>query len=350
MSNKIFNLVSITPHTFSIENLESRNFEKLTNLLINLSINGCLINFCLKWKEVLNKYCTEYTPYEQDEIRSCLDILESRNRIIVNEDDSINCNNEIELMAKIHEFHKIKEFNLLLGIKEYPNFKILSEIKGSNFNYQGALINKQTENKLEVLFSNILHYAGIVKIIDPYFDFGEKRYENLINIICKNTSIRHNKKIPVNIEIHTSSKKEISQDLLEVWKNKLSLLKNDVEHNVVVKIWKENDYDKWHDRFLITDQCALAMGKGLDIDDKTDSTWSLVKFDEINKIESKYVQNSPSSYKLIAEVLKNEIKIEDSSEIKETKMKEVKTEEEIIKSLSNVKSFKRTNIPQKKNL
>lgn len=344
MSHKIFNLVSITPHTFSIENLEPRNFEKLINLLVNLSINGCLINFCLKWKEILNEYYNKYTPHELDEIRSYLDILYNRNRIINNEDDSINCNNEVELMAKIYEFHKIKKFDLLLGTKEYPNFKILSEIKGSNFNYQGALINKQTENNLENLFSNILYYAGSVKIIDPYFHFGEKRYEDLINIICKNTSIRHNKKIPVNIQIHTSLKNvEVSQDLLEAWKNKLSFLKNDIEHNIVIRIWKEKDDDKWHDRFLITDQCALSMGKGLDIDDKTDSTWSLVKFDEINKIELKYTQNSPSSYELIAEVFKNEVKIEDSYQIKKEK-----TAEEIVESLANVKSLKKPNFPQKK--
>lgn len=347
MKKKIFNLVSITPHTFSIENLKSRNFEKLTNLLINLSINGCLINFCLKWKEILNEYYTEYTPDELDEIRSCLEILDNRNRIIDNKDYSINSNNEVELMAKIYELHRIKEFDLLLGARVYPNFKTLSEIKGSNFNYQGALINKQTEKNLENLFINILHYAGSVKIIDPYFDFGEKRYEDLINIICNNTSIRHNKKVPVNIEIHTSLKKlEISKDSLKKWEEKLSFLKNDIEHNITIKIWKEKDDDKWHDRFLITDQCALAMGKGLDIDNKTDSTWSLVKFDEINIIESKYIQNNPSSYELIAEVLKNEVKINDFSQIKEEKKE--KTPEEIIKSLSNVKSFKKPSFPKKK--
>ena len=33
MSKNLFNIISITPHSFSKENLQNRNFEKITNFL-----------------------------------------------------------------------------------------------------------------------------------------------------------------------------------------------------------------------------------------------------------------------------------------------------------------------------
>lgn len=355
MSKNLFNIISITPHSFSKENLQNRNFEKITNFLSNLTTNGTIVFFSDDWKDLLIENIKELEQEDFDDIKSLLNTLFSRNRMILNKQASFSSENEEELMRKTNELHKIKNFDLLIGINEYPNFIKIEELKREVLRYEGAIVDKQTRDNLKNIFINILHYAEIVKIIDPYFNFepvaGDKtRYMDTIHIICENTSVRHNNNLPAIIEIHTSVKSILNNDKIIDWKfvqNWESII-NDLEkkynHKIEVNIWEEDkSKDEWHERYIITDQCALSIGKGTDISDFTDSTWSLLNWDDIDKTASKYIENR-NIYKLIAKVNSSGLKKINKS----NNYDEYKTEEEIAEKKANVKNFKKVSIPQKK--
>lgn len=355
MSKNLFNIISITPHSFGKKNLQTRNFEKITNFLSNLTTNGTIVFFSDDWKNLLIQNINELEEEDFDDIKSLLNTLFSRNRMILNEQDSFSSEHEEELMKKTNELHKIKNFDLLIGIDKYLNFIKIEELKREVLKYEGAIVGKQTRDNLENIFINILHYAEIVKIIDPYFNFepvaGDKtRYMDTIHIICKNTSVRHNNNLSAIIEIHTSVKSILNNDKIIDWKfvqNWESIIK-DLEkkynHKIEVKIWEEDkSKDEWHERYIITDQCALSIGKGTDISNFTDSTWSLLNWDDIDKTASKYIENR-NVYKLIAEVNSGGLrKINKSSNYSE-----YKTEAEIATMTANVKSLKKPSIPQRK--
>lgn len=355
MSKNLFNIISITPHSFGKENLQTRNFEKITNFLSNLTINGSIVVFSDDWKDLVAQNLNELEHEDSDDIKSLLTTLFSRNRMMLNKQDFFSSKHEEELMIKTNELHKIKNFDLLIGTKQYPNFIKIEEFKREVLRYEGAIVEKQTRDNLENIFINILHYAEIVKIIDPYFNFepvaGDKtRYMDTIHIICKNTSVRHNNNLSAIIEIHTSIKSILNNDKIINWKfvrNWESIIK-DLEkkynHKIEVKIWEEDkSKDEWHERYIITDQCALSIGKGTDISDFADSTWSLLDWDDIDKTASKYIENR-NIYKLIAEVNSGGLKKINKSK----NYDEYKTEEEIAEKKANVKNFKKASVPQEK--
>lgn len=351
MGKILFNIISITPHSFDKNNLSERNFEKICTLLLDLIINGSIVVFSDDWNDLLSQNIEKLEHSDSNEIKNLLSTLISRNRIILNRQDSFSSKDENKLMGKTCELHKIKNFNLLIGVQEYPNFRKLEELKRDVLKYEGAVVDKQTGDNLENIFSNILHYAESIKIIDPYFNFepvvGNKdRYMNTINIICKNISLRHNYKISASIEIHTSVKSILNNDnvidwkFVQNWDTIIIKLEEQYNHKIEIKIWEEyKNKEEWHERFIITNQCALSSGKGFDVSDFTDSTWSLVNWNDINKTESKYIENK-NVYKLIAEVNNKGLKKINKSISYDEHM----LEKERIEKIANVKNLKKPSI------
>ena len=94
MSKNLFNIISITPHSFSKENLQNRNFEKITNFLSNLTTNGTIVFFSHDWKDLLIENIKELEQEDFDDIKSLLNTLFSRNRMIQNKQASFSSENE----------------------------------------------------------------------------------------------------------------------------------------------------------------------------------------------------------------------------------------------------------------
>jgi hypothetical protein len=152
---------------------------------------------------------------------------------------------------------------------------------------------KQTEEEMVNNLFPILRYAKEVIIIDPWCNLTLKHYQNSLQIIAKqymssvNSTLKED--ITINAKWVTDNKKNTTTELYKD-ETRIFCEKMKDEYGVIVKVflWSNNP-DKeffWHDRSLITNQCAIGIGDGINIQDKKhlkDSTWSILSDKEREK-------------------------------------------------------------------
>ncbi len=176
-------------------------------------------------------------------------------------------------------------------------------IAGQRYLHTGAIVAKQTAEFMEKMLAPILAYADIVKILDPYFSFtpetgDKKRYEKAFEVICANLGNKHDMKSEAIIEIHTSIKPMLNRDKEFVWQKSdrwpqiMKSFEKKYGHKITLYIWEDlKKKDEWHERWIITNQCGIYMGKGSDISNWTDSTWSLLDWEQLPEISNKFDSN-----------------------------------------------------------
>jgi hypothetical protein len=180
---------------------------------------------------------------------------------------------------------------------------------------EGGVILKQDMGSMKGILNSILTFSNKVKIIDPYFSVSSERYMKSLELICEIMKESCDLNKTKKLEIHTSLKacckycsssnsvsmKNDFNDCPKKWKKEISKFKIDIE----IFVWNVTHESKWHDRFLITDIIGLNIGKGLDVDERTPSTWSIIKQEDRDLIEGAFNKNSSLDYKLELSIDKN---------------------------------------------
>ncbi len=157
----------------------------------------------------------------------------------------------------------------------------------------------------------MLSYAEIVKIFDPYFTIEKDRFFDVLKSICQKLGNVYGENSDAIIEIHTSVKSmingkgEFDWRKVERWSQKIRNLENSYDREITIKIWEDTDKNKWHDRWLITNQCGAYMGKGSDTSDWTDATWGLLDWEDLPKIEDKFTEGK-NFYHYIGKITSSE--------------------------------------------
>jgi hypothetical protein len=354
MSDSIFKEVTLTPHIFESSNLlnDDRKFERLLNALEDLAESGQLIGVFFDWFEKINNNILELSEDERDEIEEILKYLNDRQRIVCIQNKISNSNDENFWIEEALKFNKIRNFELILATKQkdiIKSFETIDRRTIKALGYKGAKVLAQTKENMKKLLMPILAYAEIVKIYDPYFDFTKQRYIEAFEIICETLSFKHGNQESAIIEIHTSIKTIldkndlINTNILNIFSEKLIDFEKLYKHEITIRIWEDRENNKWHDRWIVTNQCGINLGKGSDTSKWTDATWGIVDYEEIPNIQKKFLINR-NEFNLIYTISKNGYKKENNS----IKYAEPKTEEEITEKLKSVKSFSSNERPQKK--
>lgn len=97
----------------------------------------------------------------------------------------------------------------------------------------------------------------------------------------------------------------IDWKLLSGCQEKIIFYEKKYNKNIKIYIWEDKNENSWHDRWIVTNQCAITLGKGTDISQWTDSTWSIVNYNQISNIEKKFISNR-GEYNLIVSIDKKE--------------------------------------------
>jgi len=371
MANSILKEVSFTPQAFEKEfNFSNKKrFGKLILILENLIDSGIIITASSNWKEQVFNFLSKYNDDEKEDIVSLLKEIDDRQRIASYPSSEIY-NEENRWIEKISILNSKRTLDFVAGTDNKSIVKTVESIDKKSYMNMGAKVEKQTAGFMQKMLEPILAYADIVKVFDPYFSLepqvGEKdRFKKTLEIICKNLSSKHGKNNKAIIEIHTSIKSMLNRDKQFVWQYTLDMpriikqFEQKYNHTISINIWEEiKKENEWHERWIITNQCGIFIGKGGDISNWTDSTWGLLDWEEIPKITSKFNKNR-SIYNFIGEinstcVIKNQnpkntpFFMTEKEKIEENKRQEERIENRLEKAelereekRKNVKSFKK---------
>ena len=364
MSGSIFKEVTFTPQAFDKEYIfaNHRRFGKLIGILESLIESGIVIGASDTWKNDVDYFLNKYDDSDRDELENLLETLSKRNRLsfpLTNK----KLTDEKSWIDAIEKLNKQRSFDFAAGTITDKSIKMLEDIDRKSYLNSGATIQKQTITNIEKILKPILSYAEIIKIYDPYFKIHEKRFFSVLELICKKLGNGYLDNEGYSIDIHTSvksmlNKNEFNWETVKNWIQKIQSLEKQYKHEITIKIWEDTDKNKWHDRWLITDQCGVSMGKGSDTGNWTDATWGLLDWEDLPKIEDKFIE-SKNFYHFIGKitssgieknsmpktVLVNLTDKERESENQRLKKEAEESEQKRLEKLKNPKKLKRGLVP-----
>lgn len=349
MAGSIFKEVTFTPQAFDKATFleDMRKFEKLLNTMDDLSESGIIVGVYSDWLDKITEFIEKYNESEKYDIQDVLKFLNDRHRIVCMPKNESISNDEDAWIDQAKKLNQVREFDLIIASKDAENVKQLNSVDRKALKNKGAIVRPQSKELMRTILSPILGYANIVTIIDPYFhlESDKQRFEVALEIICSTLGIQHGVKNKLVIDIHTSIKpmiesktKEFIWQKTEKWPKIIKIFEEKYGHTITINIWEEaKKENKWHDRWIITDQCGVALGKGSDVSEWTDATWGILDWDELSAIASKFNKNR-QVYAYIGKVDSSEAIRERFPKYTDSRMTE---EEKRIKQLEWERELKR---------
>ncbi len=365
MSGSIFKEVTFTPQTFDKEYIFSnhRRFGKLIAILEGLMNSGIIIAASETWNNDVYNFLDKYDDIDKNEIMNLLEMLSRRDRISVYPYHKKLMSEKLWI-DEISKLNKTRKFDFSAGTVTNITVRTIEDIDSKAYLNTGAKIKKQTIANIKQIINPVLTYAEIAKIYDPYFMIGKDRFFDVLKVICEYLGSAYNERNDAIIDIHTSVKSMLNRknefDWREAnnWIQKIKYLEQKYNHEITIKIWEDTDKNKWHDRWLITNQCGISMGKGSDTSNWTDATWGLLDWEDLPKIEDKFTEGK-NFYHYIGKVTTDGIvKIsipkttlvyltEDEQNLENDRLNSAASlaETERLKKLKNPKKLKRGLVP-----
>lgn len=337
MSGSIFKEVTFTPQSFDKEYIfaNHRRFGKLIAILESLISSGIIVAVSDTWKDDVYNFIDKYDDVDKSEIINLLEMLSKRDRVSSYPNHKALIDEALWII-EIDKLNKQRRFDFAAGTTDNGTVKTLENIKPKTYLNSGAKIQKQTIENIKKILDPILTYAEIVKIYDPYFMIEKDRFFNVLKVICERLGKSYGDENDAFIDIHTSvksvlnNKGEFDWRKADSWIGKIRQLEKTYNHTITLKIWEDTDKNKWHDRWIITNQCGVSMGKGSDASDWTDATWGLLDWEELPKIEDKFTEGK-KLYHYIGKVTSEKIHKEQNPKNVEINMTDEEREQYIQK-------------------
>ena len=315
MAGSILKEVTFTPNVFdkSFIFLIRKRYSKLISILESLIDSGIIVAPSYLWKEQVYQFLKEYDEEDKEDLIALLKEADGRNRIISLPIDVSNSAQENIWIRTIEKLYSSRSFDFAAATIDTTTTKTLEHIERSKYKNTGAKVEKQTFDYMQKMLIPILSYAEIVKIIDPYFNLSEERFSKTLQLICEYAGYNRGYKDSIIIDIHTSVKamlnhdKELVWNMTESWKNLIQNYEDLYGHSISLYIWEERKRkDSWHERWIITNQCGIFIGKGSDISNWTDSTWGILDWEELPEISNKFDINR-QVYNYIGRVISDKV-------------------------------------------
>lgn len=297
---------AITPDVFdpTILTASSRESVVLVELLRGIADNGLLANLHSgAWhRQIKQQYDVEAcSPAVRDKVRTCLTVIYDRNRLIRHPagselPDTDECR-WLRWAVERHQSDLGYPWHGIVATDEYVHFSeivdpVLVALSGvlDHTCWQGrpkSIRLPKTDVELKAALTPLLKYAERVTLVDPYMTCVQSRFFDTVQQ-CANLLGKHDgRQARGLIQIHAGDPRylgddaynETAADRLDRWERELKPVIAQWGHKFEVTLWaNRSGGKKFHDRYLITDQCGISMPGGQDFEsDPTRAnltTWS----------------------------------------------------------------------------
>lgn len=316
---------AMTPDLFdaSVLNTDSRSGIVLVQLLRGIAENGLLANLHKdRWvRHVVDERIATLSPELRAKILKCISMLHDRHRLVRHPkcltSDPLTDPEWLDLAFESHDripFHAIILSKIL---KEECNRECdaLVEFLNSLDSAQWIDSRKRTlsvtksKTGYQTALAPILRHAKSLVLIDPYLNSQESRYFDTITICSNALGQRGHTRLQGRIDIHAKACEQkpshlTINDQFSTWAKRLLPLISADGHRFRVFLWESMpNSEKFHDRYILTDQCGITVSGGLDCrsDSHPNSTdWSLMDDDVRLRRWDQYDPAANPIFKIVA--------------------------------------------------
>jgi hypothetical protein len=292
---------AMTPDLFdaSVANTDKSGGVILVELLRGIAENGLLANLHKdRWlRHVTERRTPTLSPALRDKVLNCLSILHDRHRLVRHPKcitaDPVSDMDWLNLALESHRkipFHAIVLSQPLIescnctcdAFVEF--FCSLDSAQWSGRRKRTLTVTKSDADYRRAL-TTILRHAKSLALIDPWFNSRESRYFDTLAICSNLMGQREHARLQGRIDIHAEAGKQrpyghTVSDYLDAWEQKLRPMISTDGHRFRVFLWESfSGSEHMHDRFILTDQCALSVPGGLDCrthSHPSSTDWSLL--------------------------------------------------------------------------
>ena len=280
---------AITPDTFDAQNYEThrQNEVSIVQLLRGIIENGLIADLHKgKWlEEVFETRLSALPPNLRDEIKSCLILLNDRNRLVRHP----KCNpspaqNQDWFNLLLNSDGTIKFYGIVLGDDLFlenaltdDRFTILENSLNSNFwlARRRTLDLERKEETFRNVFAPVLRHAKTLDIVDQYINPVDEKWTKTVKLFSDLMGRRCGDRLTGRIRIHTNED-QISNAgtaearnpayYLDKWRTFLKPLNQADKHTFEIVYWRvKSGGEPFHDRHIITNQCGISVPNGLDL-------------------------------------------------------------------------------------
>ncbi|MHB8954575.1 MAG: hypothetical protein ACYC4U_16510 [Pirellulaceae bacterium] len=320
---------AITPDVFEPWAINDANREGVViiELLRGLAENGLLANLHNgQWLTQVKRLhdADKASPMLRKDLSLCLEVLHDRHRLVRHpkgshrEDDD-----DFRWLFWALERHKSHAENCFHGIVATGDLIELSGMTDSVLvplskalespcwqNRRRSFRFAKTEVELRRHLAPLIRYAQVVTLIDPYMSCRKGRFFDTVQHCSAYLGRRDGRQETGQIRIHAGDPREDPEvahqespvDRLDRWEQELRPVVAQNRHSFRISLWANKPGGKkFHDRYIITDQCGVDASGGLDF--VTDvaranlSGWRLLEYQEIADILSREFHERKGPYK-----------------------------------------------------
>lgn len=309
---------AITPQVFEKSYIKENAEQQfaLVALLQDISQRGMITALNNKdWTKEVQSRVSNLSKTPMEKLQTLLKKLKDRQRIVGHpkDENQLASQNEEQWLIIARNLDRHAKFTSIVAREVCEDcvvpsiaYELTSDID------QGTQIIVQNEENMKKELSSLLRYARKVTLIDPYFNVSIPRFKKSFFLIAESLSERRGERLKesriiINVRHANEQSAKTFQDRTDTaeydknWKEMFEIAGNKYGHKCELRVW--DDGKKMHDRFLITNQCGVQIGLGLDVDfsSSRESSWNLVRYDQLSKkLES--VEENSSPYKLIKRI------------------------------------------------
>ena len=316
---------AMTPDLFdsSIASTNTSGGIILLELLRGIAENGLLANLHKdRWlRHITEERAMSLPPNIHDKVLTCLSVLYDRHRLVRHPKcltgEPSSDQEWLNLTFDSHEripFHAIVLSQQLIDgcgreCDEFVEFSGSLDSERWNSRKKRTLTLTKSDADYRKAFAVILRHAKALALIDPWLNSHESRYFDTITICSNVMGQRGHARLQGRIDIHAEAGKQRPDGMtvdasLDAWEQKLRPLINADGHRFRVFLWKSlPGSESMHDRYILTDQCAISTPGGLDCrthSHANSTNWSLLDEDVRQQQWNDYAP-SVSPFKLLGE-------------------------------------------------
>jgi hypothetical protein len=312
MPDSLFYEYAIIPDVFHADYIgsDARLEIILPTLLKGIIDNGMIANLNKDgWLEFIknDRLPTIMSPIFKDKIMQYLSVLHDRHRLVRHPKSTHGSPTTdlewLNLALESHEqikFHGIiASWSLLSKCDETCGelIDVLNVLDSAQWNgMRRTLTLPACEAYYRPVLDPILRHAKSLIIVDPYISPYVKKYKDFLKICIEQMGRRGASTLSGRIQIHTGDpsedryRTETVNDRLKAWDTCIrDLFSTPIPHKIKVFIRKKRDAgrgNRFHDRFILTDQCCISIPMGVDTygeETPNNTTWTLLDHEDMQK-------------------------------------------------------------------
>jgi hypothetical protein len=291
---------AIIPDVFDAAANNEKNSIILKEFFRGICLNGLVANLYKdKWVIYIKENKLDLLDHNtRIKIMACLNTLASRNRLVrhprlleYEPDSDLKWLEHALASHNFQLFHAIISSKLVLSqhVKVNDELVDIEKLLDSGIWEErvSSIFVTKNSSDYSTYFPPILRHAKHIHLIDPFFDCSD-RYKRTLKI-CVDCLVNRTQKIEFNIHAGLPEDVTVAKRLSD-WESTINSIneehfertgKNlDIVFNI--NLWRQKVWGQaFHDRYILTEQCLIHVGHGLDCGSKKAepirTTWSLLE-------------------------------------------------------------------------